>query len=71
MAGEKTSFSAAHSAAGYLYQARVALAECLRYAYADSSIEIAIEKLDDVSFEKEGRRLSFSRQNIICTNLAI
>jgi hypothetical protein len=33
------------------------LAECLRYAYADSSIEIAIEKLDDVSFEKDGSAL--------------
>jgi hypothetical protein len=54
MSGNRSEFSAAHSAAGYLYQARLALAECLRYAYADSGIEIAIEKLDDVSFEKEG-----------------
>ena len=46
--------SAAQSAAGYLYQARLALAECLRYAYGDFSIEIAIEKLDDVSFERDG-----------------
>lgn len=46
--------SAAQSAAGYLYQARLALAEALRYAYVDSGIEIAIEKLDDVSFEKDG-----------------
>lgn len=49
--------SAAQSAAGYLYQARLALAEALRYAYADSGVEIAIEKLDDVSFEKEGSAL--------------
>lgn len=49
--------SAAQSAAGYLYQARLALAETLRYAYADSGIEIAIEKLDDVSFEKDGSPL--------------
>jgi hypothetical protein len=49
--------SAAQSAAGYLYQARLALAEALRYAYADSGIEIAIEKLDDVSFEKDGSPL--------------
>jgi hypothetical protein len=40
-----------------LYQARLALAESLRYAYVDSSIEIAIEKLDDVSFEKDGTAL--------------
>jgi hypothetical protein len=45
------------SAAGYLYQARLALAEALRYAYVDSTIELAIEKLDDVSFEKNGSAL--------------
>lgn len=47
-------YSAAQSAAGYLYQARLALTEALRYAYADSSIELAIERFDDVSFEREG-----------------
>lgn len=50
----KPTHSAAQSAAGYLYQARLALAEALRYVYVDSGIEIAIEKLDDVSFEKNG-----------------
>ena len=49
--------SAAQSAAGYLYQARLALAEGLRYAYAESGIDIAVEKLDDVSFEKDGSAL--------------
>lgn len=49
--------SAAQSAAGYLYQARLALSEVLRYVYADSGVEIAIEKLDDVSFEKNGSAL--------------
>jgi hypothetical protein len=49
--------SAAQSAAGYLYQARLALAECLRYAYSDSGVEVAIERLDDVSFEKDGAPL--------------
>ena len=49
--------SAAQSAAGYLYQARIALAEVLRYAYVDSEIEIAVEKFDDVSFEKGGSPL--------------
>lgn len=43
-------FSAAAAAAGYLYQARLALALCLRHAYVDASIQIAIERLDDVSF---------------------
>jgi hypothetical protein len=46
-------FSAAASAAGYLYQARLALAEALRFAYSDSGIEVAIERFDDVSFEKD------------------
>ena len=49
--------SAAGSAAGYLYQARLALVAALRYAYVDSSIEIAVEKFDDVSFEKGGNAL--------------
>jgi hypothetical protein len=49
--------SAAQSAAGYLYQARLALAEALRYAYVDSGIELAVEKLDDVSFERDGTAL--------------
>ena len=49
--------SAAQSAAGYLYQTRLALVGALRYAYVDSGIEIAVEKLDDVSFEKDGTPL--------------
>ena len=53
----QTVHSAAPSAAGYLYQARLALAEALRYAYAESGIEFAVEKLDDVSFEKDGSAL--------------
>lgn len=57
MSRDRPIHSAAQSAAGYLYQARLALAECLRYAYGDSSVEIAIEKLDDVSFERNGTAL--------------
>jgi len=53
MSEEKKNHSAAQSAAGYLYQARLALAETLRYVYTDTGIEIAIEKLADVSFEKD------------------
>ena len=49
--------SAAQSAAGYLYQARLALVEVLRYVYGESGIEIAVEKLDDVSFEQDGSAL--------------
>lgn len=54
MADRKPLYTAGQSAAGYLYQARLALAECLRFAYDDSDIEVAIEKLDDVSFESGG-----------------
>ena len=57
MSGAQAVHSAAQSTAGYLYQARLALAEALRYAYFDSGIEIAVEKFDDVSFEKDGNAL--------------
>jgi hypothetical protein len=51
------SFSAAPSAAGYLYQARLALALCLKHVNAGAGIEIGIERLDDVSFENNGTAL--------------
>lgn len=54
MAAISATFTAAPAAAGYLYQARLALALCLRYAYADGGVEVAIERLDDVSFERDG-----------------
>ena len=57
MAGQTSSFSAAPSAAGYLYQARLALALCLRYVNADVGVEVGIERLDDVSFEQAGSAL--------------
>jgi len=47
-------FTAASSAAGYYYQARLALFESLRLVYGDDSIDVAIERFDDVSFEKDG-----------------
>jgi hypothetical protein len=50
-------FTAAPSAVGYLYQARFALAVCLRYAYSDSGVEVAVERMDDVSFEADGTPL--------------
>lgn len=50
-------FTAAGAAAGYYYQARLALAEALRFAYSESGVDISIERLDDVSFEKEGTAL--------------
>lgn len=54
MGATGSAFAAAPSAVGYLYQARLALALCLRYVYAEGGIEIAVEKLDDVSFEQNG-----------------
>ena len=65
MSQAKPVHSAAQSAAEYLYQARLALAECLRYAYDNSSVEIAIEKLDDVSFEKDGTALELLQTSTI------
>jgi len=50
-------FTAAHSAAGYYYQARLALLESLRFVYGESGIEVAVERFDDVSFEKDGNAL--------------
>ena len=44
-------FSAAPSAAGYLYQARLALALSIQMAYADSATEVTVEGLDDITFE--------------------
>ena len=51
-------FTAAHSAAGYYYQARLALYEGLRFVYNDPGVEIAIERFDDVSFEQDGEPLA-------------
>lgn len=57
MSVKQTNFSAAPSAAGYLYQARLALALCLRYVNGETSVEVGIERLDDVSFESNGTAL--------------
>ena len=57
MSEERKVHGAAQSVAGYMYQARLALVEALRYAYVNSGIEIAVEKFDDVSFEKDGSAL--------------
>jgi hypothetical protein len=50
-------FTAASAAAGYYYQARFALLESLRLSYVDDSVDVAIERLDDVSFEQNGEPL--------------
>jgi hypothetical protein len=50
-------FTAASAAAGYYYQARLALLESLRLSYCDDSIDVAIERFDDVSFEQNGKPL--------------
>lgn len=57
LATASTNFSAAPSASGYLYQARLALALCLRHVNADAGVEVGIERLDDVSFERDGTPL--------------
>lgn len=57
MADPPTNFNAAPSAAGYIYQARLALALCLRYVNVDAGVEVGIERLDDISFETSGTAL--------------
>jgi len=42
------------SAAGFFYQARLALLLCMDYVNRDSGVEVAVERLDDVSFERDG-----------------
>jgi hypothetical protein len=58
LAALPTNFNAAPSASGYLYQARLALALCLKYVNADAGVEVGIERLDDVSFETNGTALA-------------
>jgi hypothetical protein len=50
----KGQFTAASSAAGYYYQARLALLQSVRLAYGQYNVDVAIERLDDVSFEAAG-----------------
>jgi hypothetical protein len=54
VARHSSPFSAAASAAGYFYQARLALYLCLPYVNAETNIEVAIERLDDISFASAG-----------------
>lgn len=49
-----TTFNAGASAAGFFYQSRLALLLCMDYVNRDSGVEVAIERLDDVSFERHG-----------------
>lgn len=54
MSSRDNQFSAAPSAAGYLYQARLALFLCIPYINSGVEVEVSVERLDDVSFEKDG-----------------
>jgi len=47
-------FAAAAAAVGYLYQARLALLLCIPHVNSGVEIEVSIERIDDVSFEKDG-----------------
>jgi hypothetical protein len=58
MSGDvNTSFSAALSAVGYLYQSRYALMESLRRLRRNSDFTVSLETLDDVVFEAAGEPL--------------
>jgi len=50
----RSSFSAAPSAIGYLYQCRYSLFESLRRLRRNEEFLVSIETLDDVVFEKDG-----------------
>jgi hypothetical protein len=54
LSGGSSQFIAAPSAAGYLYQARLALLLCIPHLNNGSEVEVAVERLDDVSFEQSG-----------------
>lgn len=49
-----STFGAAPSAAGYLYQARLALVLSIPYVNTDTGVEVSVERLDDVAFEADG-----------------
>lgn len=51
---DRSQYSAAASLLGYIYQCRLALLESLKRLKSDPDIDIAIETLDDVVFEKDG-----------------
>ena len=51
---DNTSFSAAPAVAGYLYQARLALLLSITFVNSGADLNVAIEKLDDISFEMDG-----------------
>ena len=49
-----TTYSAADSASGYLYQCRYALLAALRRQDVDPGLEVSIECFDDVAFSQSG-----------------
>ena len=57
MSNEANQFSAAPSAAGYLYQARTALLLAIPLAYKEPNVEVSIETIDDVTFEVDQQPL--------------
>lgn len=54
MSGTSNQFSAADSALGYLYQARVGLLWALKRLKETSDFAVSLETLDDVTFETKG-----------------
>jgi hypothetical protein len=50
-------YSAAASAAGYLFQCRYALLAALEHVNRNTGLEISIEKFDDIAFERDGKPL--------------
>ena len=64
MNDESGQFSAADSALGYLYQARVALVWSLQRLKENPDLVVALETLDDVVFESRGAPTELLQTNI-------
>lgn len=57
MANRENAHEASASATGYLYQCRIALLNGLHAIPINPTLEISIERFDDVAFEREGSPL--------------
>lgn len=54
MAARKNGHEASASAAGYLYQCRIALLKGLQAIQVNSNLSISVERFDDVAFDQNG-----------------
>lgn len=57
-------FSAPEQLVGYLYQVRYALLVLLQKIKYEPNIELSLEKLDDVAFERNGDPIELLREHL-------